>query len=64
LGRGLDDNISRFAAQNPNCPDLAKIKWMIATGRIGKEDPKIHVIEYDNKIDYDLEILKSFISNN
>jgi len=67
LRRGKNDNVSCSAARNPNAPPKALIDWMRATGKIGKEDPKKHIIEYDNKeeeIDEDLEKLRKLISNN
>jgi len=67
LSKGKDDDVSRNASQNPNTPPKDVIDWMKTTGKIGKEDPKKHIIEYDNKeeeIDEDLEKLKKLISNN
>jgi hypothetical protein len=67
LKRGNNNDVSQYAAINPNCPPLAKIMWMRSTGKIEKEDPKKHIIEYDNKeekVDEDLEKLKKLISLN
>jgi len=67
LRRGEDDLVSRYASKNPNTPPKALIDWMRATGKIGKEDPKKHIIEYDDKeeeVDEDLEKLRKLISNN
>jgi len=68
LRRGKDDKVSYYAVRNPNCPPEAKIRWMRATGKIGREDPsKGHIVEYDTKeeiIDEDLEKLKKLISKN
>jgi hypothetical protein len=67
LERGKDDYVSQWAALNPNCPSSAYIKWMMDTGKIGKEDPSKHIIEYtdnEEKIDEDLEKLKQLISKN
>jgi|GEM_PF-3024054 len=49
LARGQDDTVSNYAALNPNCPPKAKIKWMQNIGKIGKEDPAKHIIEYEGK---------------
>ena len=59
-------SISREAINNPNCPPLAKIKWMREFGLIGTEDPSKHIIEYDGKEekDEDLEKLKQMVSGN
>jgi len=67
LRRGKGDLVSWFAAQNPNTPLKALVDWMRATGKIGKEDPRKHIIEYDKEeeeIDEDLEKLRKLISNN
>ncbi len=66
LEKGGNDFVSRNAAHNPNCPADLFIKWMMDTGKIGKEDPEKHIIENDNneeKIDEDLEKLKQLIGN-
>ena len=66
LERGNNDYISRSAAENTNCPPDALIKWMRETGKIGKEDPNKHIIEYDSKeenIDEDFEKLKNMVSS-
>jgi len=66
LKRGNYDVVSERAANNPNCPPEAKIKWMQATGKIEKEDEsKGHIIEYEktNQED-DLSDLKKLISKN
>jgi len=61
---GGDTIASKYAVKNLNTPPDAKIKWMRDTGRIGKENPEEHVIEYDGKEekDEDLEKLKSLVS--
>ena len=65
LKRGEDDGLSRCCAENPNCPALAKIQWMRATGRIGKEDPSKHIIEREEyKEDPDLQKLRDLIAKN
>jgi hypothetical protein len=61
LDRGNDDWISKYASQNPNCPDEAKIKWMQKTGKIVKEDPSVHIIEYENKKEDDFQDLKDLL---
>ena len=63
LKRGYDDRVSWNASQNPNCPALAKINWMRAVGKIGKEDPSKHIIEKEEvKEDEDLKKLRALIS--
>ena len=65
LKRGKDDFVSRYAAENPNCPLKARIKWMMATGKIGKEDPTKHIIEREEievKEDPDLQKLRDLVS--
>jgi len=67
LRRNIDDYVSLLASENPNTPIQEKIKWMRNVGKIGKEDPNKHIIEYDNKeeeTDEDLEKLKSLVSSN
>ena len=65
LKRGKDDWASYNAVQNPNCPLKAKINWMQATGKIGKEDPSKHIIEREEvKEDEDLKKLRALISKN
>ena len=64
LKRGKEDWLSYNAAfYNPNCPDEAKIKWMQVTGQIGKEDPKKHIIEYENIKEDDFQDLKDLLKN-
>jgi len=64
LKRGKDDYVSQYAAYNPNCPLKAKIKWMMATGKIGKEDPTKHIIEREEiKEDPDLKKLRDLIAS-
>ncbi len=65
LERGKNDIVSYFASKNPNCPQDVFIKWMQDTGKIGKEDPALHIIEYtdkEDKIDEDLEKLKKMVN--
>jgi len=65
LKRGKNDNVSLNASENPNCPALAKIRWMQATGKIGKEDPSKHIIEREEyKEDPDLQKLRDLIAKN
>ena len=66
LRRGNEDFVFQYAVRNPNIPPEVKIQWMRDTGRIGKEDPSKHIIEYDSKeeVDTDLEKLKQLVSNN
>jgi len=53
LKRGNNDGVSYWAIKNPNCPPEAIIKWMYLIGKIVKEDPSKHIIEYENnKEDY------------
>ena len=61
LKREKDDDISYCASENPNCPLEAKIKWMQVTGRIEKEDPSKHIIEYENNKKDDLQDLKNLL---
>jgi len=61
LDRENDDWVSKYASQNPNCPLEAKIKWMQAVGRIGKEDPSVHIIEYENKKEDDFQDLRDLL---
>ena len=62
LKRKKNDGISWNAANNSNCPDKDKIEWMMETGQIEKEDPKKHIIEYeDNKPEDDLSDLKKLL---
>ncbi len=59
LERKEDNWVSQNAASNPNCPFDAKLRWLENTGKIVKEDPKKHIIEYEEeKVDEDLETLK------
>ncbi|GAH18263.1 unnamed protein product, partial [marine sediment metagenome] len=67
LERGNDDKVSEYASHNPNCPIETKIRWMQATGQIGKEDPSKHIIEKEKEkekepVDEDLEKLRSLVS--
>jgi len=65
LARGKDDTVSHYAANRSHCPIEAKIKWMKATGKIMKEDPKKHIIdEVKDEEDKDLEELKKMVSKN
>ena len=61
LREGKDDVISRRAYKNPNCPDEAKIKWMQATGKIVKEDPIKHIIEYEKIKEDNFQDLKDLL---
>jgi len=61
LNKGKYDWISYIAVGNPNCPPEAKINWMYAIGKIGKEDPSKHIIEYENKKEDDFQDLKDLL---
>jgi len=61
LRREKDDYVSRNAANNPNCPLKEKIEWMQVTGKIVKEDPKKHIIEYENNKEDDFQDLKDLL---
>jgi len=61
LARGKDDLVSRIAFKNSKCPLKAKIKWMQDTGKIGKEDPTKHIIDYEGKQEQDLQKLRDMI---
>jgi len=51
-----------LAAENPNCPDEARIRWMYAMGKIEKEDEsKGHIIEYEKQIEDDFSDLKKLL---
>ena len=61
LERGKDDYVSRNAALNPNCPPEARTNWMMKTGKIEKEDPKKHIIEYETIKTDDFQDLKDLL---
>ena len=61
LNRKNEDRVSRNAYRNPSCPPEAKIKWMQETGKIEKEDPKKHIIEYETNKEDDLQDLKDLL---
>ena len=61
LKRGKDDGVSRCAVRNPNCPPEARINWMYLTGRIEKEDPKKHIIEYEKIKEDNFQDLKDLL---
>ena len=61
LKRGNNDRVSFWASINPNCPDEDKIKWMMKTGQIGKEDPSVHIIEYETIKEDDFQDLKDLL---
>ncbi len=61
LRRGKDDDISRTASHNPNCPLKEKIEWMQLSGKIGKEDLKKHIIEYEKIKEDDFQDLKDLL---
>ena len=61
LRRENDDYVSFNAIKNLNCPPEAKIKWMQVTGRIKKEDPTKHIIEYENNKEDDFQDLKDLL---
>jgi len=63
LKRGNDDWVTEYAAENPNCPIEARINWMMETGKIGKEAPGKHIIEYENIKEDDLSDLKDLLKN-
>lgn len=56
LEKGENDWLSKSIILNPKCPPGAKVKWMQATGKIIKEDPSKHVIEYDDKEEEDKDL--------
>ena len=62
LERGKNDLVSYWAYRNPNCPPETKIKWMYAVGRIEKEDPKKHIIEYEKIKEDDFQDLKDLLN--
>jgi hypothetical protein len=61
LKKGKNDEVSCNAAYNQNCPDEARINWMMKTGRIGKEDPSVHIIEYEKNKEDDFQDLKDLL---
>jgi len=62
LKRGKNDRASYYAAlYNPNCPDESKIKWMQVVGKIVKEDPSKHIIEYEKIKEDDFQDLKDLL---
>jgi len=61
LKKGKDDWVSSQSIRNPNCPYEARINWMIKTGKIGKEDPKKHIIEYEKIKEDDFQDLKDLL---
>ena len=61
LRKEKDNDVSINAAWNPNCPPEVKIKWMQITGKIGKEDPKKHIIEYEKIKEDDFQDLKDLL---
>ena len=61
LERGKNDLVSYWASINPNCPIEAKINWMMKTGRILKEDPSKHIIEYEKIKEDDFQDLKDLL---
>jgi len=61
LKRGNYDWVSIGAYNNPNCPTEAIIKWMQKIGKIGKEDPTKHIIEYENIKEDDFQDLKDLL---
>jgi len=66
LRRRKDDDISWLASRNTNCPPRAAIEWMMATGKIQREDPNDPniIVEYDEKpVDEDLEKLRKMVEN-
>ena len=61
LKRNICYDISRSAAVNQNCSPEVKIKWMKENGLIKKEDPKKHIIEYENIKEDDFQDLKDLL---
>jgi len=61
LEKEKNDNVSYYAAINPNCPPEAKINWMYKVGIIEKEDPKKHIIEYEKIKEDDFQDLKDLL---
>ena len=60
-GKCKNNLISCCAARNPNCPPEARINWMIKMGKIGKEDPSKHIIEYEEIKEDDFQDLKDLL---
>ena len=63
LERNKDDYVSGNAANNKNCPVEAKFNWLRNTGKITKEDPNKHIIEYEQKDDSQLDKFRQLLSN-
>jgi hypothetical protein len=61
LKRGKDDYVSYCTSENPSCPLEEKIKWMLLTGQIEKEDPSKHIIEYEKVKEDDFQDLKDLL---
>ena len=63
LKRGENDEVSNNASHNPNCPIEERIKWMMKAGKIIKEDPSKHIIEYETIKEDDFQDLKDLLKN-
>ena len=61
LKRGKNNWVSHYVSSNPNCPPESIINWMYAIGKIGKEDPKKHIIEYEKIKEDDFQDLKDLL---
>jgi len=61
LKRERNDKVSEYSSNNKNCPPEARINWMMKMGKIGKEDPSKHIIEYENIKEYDFQDLKDLL---
>ena len=61
LKRGKDNWVSHYVSRNPNCPPESIINWMYAIGKIGKEDPSKHIIEYEKIKEDDFQDLKDLL---
>ena len=60
LKRGNDDEVSRYAASNQNCPPKARLEWYEATGQLTKYDPEKFELEH-NEEDKDLDELRKLM---
>ena len=61
LKNGKNDEVSNNASHNPNCPIEERIKWMMKAGKIIKEDPSKHIIEYETIKEDDFQDLKDLL---
>jgi len=66
LERDKDDGVSWYAAKNPNCPPQARLKWLMAVGKIKTPDLSKHdiqVIKDYNKPDEEWEQFKKMVED-